>query len=53
MVLVLPGMFGVTMVGEGVAKVVNYHTSGWIHIFFGLAFMGTVLGAYVYLSGLL
>jgi hypothetical protein len=53
MVLILPSLFGVTLVGEGVAKVVHYHVVGWIHIFLGLAFMGTVGGAYLFMSGFL
>lgn len=53
MVLVLPGMFGVTMVGEGMAKVVHYQPIGWVHIFFGMLFMITVVMAYFYLGGIL
>ncbi len=53
MVLILPGMFGITMVGEGVAKVINYHMSGWILITFGMLFMGVVGVAYLFISGIL
>lgn len=53
MVLILPGMFGITMVGEGVTKVINYHMSGWILIALGMLFMGVVGVAYLFISGIL
>jgi hypothetical protein len=51
MVLILPSLFGVTMVGEGVAKVVHYNAAGWIHIILGVLFVLTIGGAYVWMSG--
>jgi len=53
MVLILPGMFGMTMVGEGVTKIVHYQPIGWLHIMVGIIFMGAILGAYLFLSGAL
>jgi hypothetical protein len=53
MVLVLPGMFGVTMVGEGVSKVVHYQISGWLLIILGMVFISMVGLAYLFISGIL
>jgi hypothetical protein len=53
MVLILPGMFGMTMVGEGVTKLLHYQPIGWVHIMVGIIFMGSILTAYLFLSGAL
>ena len=52
MALVLPGVFGLTMVGEGVAKVMRSDLTGWTVMIGGLLFMGCVALGYLYLVGL-
>jgi hypothetical protein len=53
MVLVLPGIFGLTMVGEGVTKVSHYQGSGWFLILSGVLFMAIVGMAYLFIMGIL
>ena len=53
MVLILPSMFGVTMVGEGVSRVMRSQSSGWISVVMGVAFMMAVGIAYLFLAGIL
>ena len=53
MVLILPGMFSLTMVGEGVTKVARSQLSGWFLIGAGLLFMGTIAMAYLFIGGIL
>lgn len=53
MVMVLPSLFGLTLVGEGVYKVVHAQMTGIISVIMGLGFMGAVVAAYLLLSGIL
>jgi len=46
--LVLPSLFGLTLVGEGLFKVVNEENSGIISLVFGFAFIGMVVFAYFF-----
>jgi hypothetical protein len=46
-ILVLPALFGITLVGEGINKVVQHETYGILNIFFGLLFLA-VVGFVVY-----
>ena len=48
--LVLPGLFGLTLIGEGTSKVMDYEPKGWIGIIAGLIFIGVVLFAYLYMQ---
>jgi hypothetical protein len=50
MILVLPGLFGLTLIGEGLHKVMNEEWNGLISVFFGLAFIGVVIFAYLFFS---
>ena len=50
MVLILPSMFGLTMVGEGVSKVMRSQGSGWISIAMGILFIAVVVVAYLFLA---
>ena len=51
MVLVLPSLFGLTLVGEGLNKVMQSERAGWVSIVMGGMFIIVVIGAYVMISG--
>lgn len=53
MVLILPNLFGFTLIGEGFHKVLNERPIGWVSILAGVGFIGVVAGAYLVLTGLL
>jgi hypothetical protein len=48
--LVLPSLFGLTMVGEGLYKISHEENSGIISLVFGLMFIGVVVFAYFFFS---
>ena len=50
MILVLPGLFGLTLVGDGINKVVHEEDRGYISIIFGAVFIGVVIFAYMFFS---
>ncbi len=50
MILVLPSLFGLTLVGEGLNKVIHEEWSGLISIVFGLLFIGMVVFAFLFFS---
>ncbi|MEK7112134.1 MAG: hypothetical protein AAB875_02290 [Patescibacteria group bacterium] len=50
MILVLPSLFGLTLVGEGLNKVIHEEWSGLISIVFGLIFIGAVIFAFFFFS---
>lgn len=49
MVLILPSLFGLTLVGEGVSKVLKQRSSGWISVIVGIGFLAVVTAAYLVL----
>jgi hypothetical protein len=53
MVLVLPSLFGLTLVGDGLNKVVHDEQRGIISIVFGFMFIGIVLFAYFFVSSIM
>lgn len=53
MILVLPSLFGLTLLGEGINKVVHEEWSGIISIVFGVVFIGMVVFAYLFFSSYL
>lgn len=53
MILVLPSLFGLTLLGEGINKVVHEEWGGIISIIFGLMFIGAVIFAYLFFSSYL
>lgn len=53
MILVLPTLFGLTLVGEGLNKVLKNETAGWLSIIFGILFIGVVVFAYFFFSSTL
>ena len=46
MVFVLPTLFGLTLLGEGISKVMNYNPRGWIGIVVGCGFLGILIVAF-------
>lgn len=53
MILVLPTLFGLTLIGEGLHKIVNEDWGGFVSVIFGLAFIGIVVFAYLFFSSYL
>lgn len=51
MVLVLPSLFGLTLIGEGLNKVMKSEKAGWVSIVVGAVFVVVVLVAYFMISG--
>ncbi len=50
MILVLPSLFGLTLIGDGLNKVIHEEYSGVISIIFGFLFIGVVIFAYLFFS---
>jgi hypothetical protein len=50
MILVLPSLFGLTLMGEGIYKCIHEEWSGLISVFFGMLFIGMVVFAYLFFS---
>jgi len=50
MILVLPTLFGLTLVGEGLNKVLKDEKAGWISIFFGILFILVVIFFYIFFT---
>ena len=53
MILILPSLFGLTLVGDGLNKVVHEESGGYISIVFGIIFIGVVIFAYLFFSNYL
>ena len=53
MILVLPTLFGLTLVGDGLNKVIHEENSGIISIIFGFLFIVVVVFAYFFFSSFL
>lgn len=50
MILVLPSLFGLTLLGEGLNKVMHEEWNGVVSIIFGLMFIGAVVFAFFFFS---
>jgi len=50
MVLILPTLFGLTLIGEGLNKILKDETAGWVSILAGVMFVIVVIFAYIILS---
>lgn len=50
MLFILPSLFGLTLIGEGVHKIMDYDNHGWIGISVGSIFVIIILIAYFMLS---
>lgn len=53
MILVVPCLFGLTLVGEGINKLIHEESNGVISVIFGFLFIGLVIFAYVFFSSFL
>lgn len=53
MILVLPSLFGLTLLGEGINKIVHEEWNGIMSVVFGLMFIGVVIFAYFFFSSYL
>lgn len=51
MALILPSLFGLTLIGEGLNKVLKSEFAGFISITFGILFIVVVIFAYLVLNG--
>ncbi|OGM22224.1 hypothetical protein A2961_02495 [Candidatus Woesebacteria bacterium RIFCSPLOWO2_01_FULL_39_21] len=52
-ILVLPGLFGLALIGDGLNRVVHEEWVGLISIIFGLTFLGIVVFTYLFFSSYL
>jgi len=50
MILILPTLFGLTLVGEGLNKILKDEKAGWVSVTFGLLFIMVVIFAYCFFS---
>ena len=53
MILVLPSLFGLTLVGDGLNKLAHEETSGIVSMIFGVIFIVVVIFAYLFFSNYL
>jgi hypothetical protein len=52
MILILPSLFGLTLVGDGLNKFVHNESGGFISIIFGFIFIGVVILTFFFFSAL-
>lgn len=50
MILVLPSLFGLTLLGEGLTKIIHQEWSGVVAIIFGFMFLGAVVFTYLFFT---
>ncbi|MBI4059206.1 hypothetical protein HY404_03125 [Candidatus Microgenomates bacterium] len=50
MVLILPTLFGLTLVGEGLVKIFHDESGGWLSMIFGGIFIMVVILAFLFFS---
>lgn len=50
MILILPSLFGLTLVGDGLNKMMHEDGGGVISVVFGIIFIGVVIFAYFFFS---
>jgi hypothetical protein len=53
LVLILPTLFGLTLLGDGINKVVHEEAGGVISLIFGVVFIGVVIVYYFFFSNYL
>ena len=53
MILVLPSLFGMTLIGEGMNKMFHEEWGGVVSVIFGLMFIGAVIFTYLFFSSYL
>lgn len=47
---ILPSLFGLSLIGEGVGKIMNYDNHGWIGVSIGSVFITMIIVAYFMMS---
>ncbi|MBN1263642.1 MAG: hypothetical protein JW991_04775 [Candidatus Pacebacteria bacterium] len=50
MFLILPTLFGLTLIGEGLNKILKSERMGWLSIVFGFLFIGVVVFTFLFFS---
>jgi len=50
MIMILPSLFGLTLIGEGLNKIIHEEWNGFISIVFGIVFIGLVIFAYYFFT---
>lgn len=50
MILIVPSLFGLTLVGEGINKICHEEMNGVASILFGFLFIGLVIFAYFFFT---
>ena len=53
MILILPSLFGLTLIGDGLTKIFHEEWGGVISVIFGVVFIGMVIFAYLFFSSYL
>jgi len=53
MILIVPCLFGLTLVGEGINKLAREETGGTASVIFGILFVGLVVFTYFFFSDFL
>ncbi|MFC1790413.1 hypothetical protein ACFLZP_02950 [Patescibacteria group bacterium] len=48
--LILPSLFGLTLMGEGLYKLSKKEKGGWLSLLMGIIFMGVVLFTFFFFS---
>jgi len=53
MILILPSLFGLTLIGEGISKILHEENGGWISVIFGFVFVLVVVFAFFFFKNIL
>jgi len=53
LILILPSLFGLTLVGDGINKMVQNQKGGLLSLIFGILFIGVVIFAYLFFASYL
>lgn len=50
LILIIPGVFGVTLLGEGIYKIVTARENAMVTLMFGIVFLAVVVFSYFFFS---
>ena len=50
MVLILPSLFGLTLIGEGLNKIIKEEKQGWVSFLSGILFIATAILVFFFIS---
>lgn len=53
MILVLPSLFGLTLIGDGLSRIAHHQWGGVLNLFFGILFLALVAFTYIFFSSYL